>query len=628
MKAWQRLAGAVAAAGLLLCTLRFEPAIRADAKTVYPAFVVSHPFAKTAKAWGAAAWVQQLWNRSRVSAAQAERPILRVGMWTLERDREVVARPAGAGLRVGLRTCAGCAVDRFAGPVTIRAAGNAVAISGAGRVERATQVWLEIPAMLSAHGETVTVRNPLTIRSRAGTLELVVRLPVESYVEGVVASESTGADTMESLKALAVVVRTFALHEAHGHADYDLCDSTHCQLLRWGAKGERGPRAHMATLQTAGETLWFHGQRALGYFSKDCGGRTAAVDEVWPRARAMPYLVSRADPYCVRDGGREWASEITRADLTAALATDGLARPGWTELGVARRGASGRADVVRVGGTEIAAEDFRLAVGERVGWNKIPSAWFEVNRVGDRFLFHGRGWGHGVGLCQKGAAVMAAEGRSEAQILEQYFPGAYAADESTGLVWRKFVGNGFVLETLDARNEAYLPELARARGEAAERSGLNAAAPFTVRAFASTEAFRDATLAPGWVAAFTEGNWIATQPLRVLGGRKLLEATLRHEFLHGLVENASRGAAPLWLREGLVEAWSEGGGEAGKPPEMGIEAVSAALAHAGTEAESEAAHRAAGWYAARLLARYGRGQVLSWLRSGVPGGVVAGLGQR
>lgn len=589
-----RWLAAAAVAGLLVCLVRSEPGAKVSA----------------------------------ASTAPTGRTTLRVGMWTLWRDREVMVEPTGRDSKVSLRTCKGCAALRFAHPVEIRAAGNAVALGGAGNAGHARQIWIEDSVKLAAHGETVELRNPVTIRARAGVLEIVVTMPVESYVERVVASESTNADSPESLKALAIVVRTFALHVAHGHTDYDLCDSTHCQLLRWGAEGERGPRAHAATLETAGETLWFHGQRALAYFSKDCGGRTAAPDEIWPDARAVPYLVSRSDPYCVRDGGREWASEITRAELAAALAAAGLARPGWTDLSVVRRGVSGRAILVRVGGTEIPAEKFRLAVGERLGWNKIPSTWFEVSREGDRFLLHGRGWGHGVGLCQKGAAVMAAEGRTQAQILSQYFPGAYVADESTGLVWRRFSGDGFALETLDAGDARFLPQLSRARAEAAERSGLKAAAPITVRVFASTGSFRDATLAPGWVAAFTEGNWIASQPLRVLAGRKMMEATLRHEFLHALVEDAAGLAAPLWLREGLVEAWSGDGGGPSGPPAMGIDAANAALAHARSEAESKEAHRAAGLYAARLLARYGRGQVLSWLRSGVPSGVVASLGQR
>ena len=267
-------------------------------------------------------------------------------------------------------------------------------------------------------------------------------------------------------------------------------------------------------------------------------------------------------------------------------------------------------------------------MGQALGWNRIPSTWFEVSQRGDRFFFHGRGWGHGVGLCQKGAAEMAAQGLSAHQILEQYFPGARSADETTGRAWQRFPGTGFILESLDAADAAYLPQLAHARAEASLRSGLNAAAPFAVRAFASTAAFRDATLAPGWVAAFTEEKWIATQPLRTLATRRLLDATMRHEFLHALVENEAGPAAPLWLREGLVETWSETGNATTAAPVLTLNATDSALAHVATEAESEAAHRAAGWYAARLLNRYGREQVLVWLRSGVPAGVLAIPGQR
>jgi stage II sporulation protein D len=498
------------------------------------------------------------------------------------------------------------------------------------------RVVLNGGATFSAHGETVTLPYAVTISARAGALNIMVTLPVESYVERVVESESGPADSAESLKALAIVVRTFALHEAHGHADYDLCDSTHCQLLHWAGNRERMEAAHAATLATAGETLWFHDRRALAYFNKDCGGRTASPTEIWPHAKPVPYLISQPDRYCTEDGGREWASELTRAELTAALAARGLARPGWQTLTVARRGESGRAVALRIDQTEINAEEFRLAVGEALGWNRIPSTWFELSRQGDRIAFHGRGWGHGVGLCQKGASAMAAQGRFAQQILEQYFPGAKAADEETGQAWKSFAGSGFVLESLDAGDAAYLPDLNRARAEASQRSGLNPSEPIRVRAFASTPAFREATLAPGWVAAFTEEDWIGTQPLRTLAARHLLAGTMRHEFLHALVEEQAGPHAPLWLREGLVEVWSEAGGvadpaHAEKPlpaPSLSIGAVDAALAQASNEAESEAAHRAAAWYAAQLLTRYGREQLLEWLRSGLPAGVVATLGQR
>jgi stage II sporulation protein D len=527
----------------------------------------------------------------------------------------------------------------------IRATGSSLAL-GADR--QPASVWLTGPITLAAHGETLTLRNPLRVSTRNGDLILAVTLPVETYVERVVASESDPADTPESLRALAIVVRSFALHQPHGHSDYDLCDSTHCQLLHWGekpqpeAKEKLGapsfPRpfaervgnraAHAATLTTAGETLWFHGRRAQAWFHQNCGGRTASPSEVWPEkgpaSKPMPWLTSRADSYCTASGAREWSASLSLSDLTAALAAAGLVRPGWKNLSVARRGESGRAVTLLVDSDEISAEDFRLAVGRALGWNKILSNWFEVSRQGDLFLFHGRGSGHGVGLCQAGAMAMGALGRDASEILAQYFPGAIAADESTGLPWQTLRGQGFALETLDPANAVHLPQLSQALGEAETRSGLRRTEPFTIRAFRSMPAFRDATLAPGWVAAFTEGNWIATQPLPTLASRKLLIPVLRHEFLHALVESQAASNTPLWLREGLVEAWSEDAKPSAAPPALRLDQVDRALAQAGSEAQSQAAHRAAGWYAARLLDRFGRTQVIEWLRAGLPSSALGG----
>jgi stage II sporulation protein D len=510
--------------------------------------------------------------------------------------------------------------------VLIRGVGARLAIKGKGE---AVTVRLAGPVLLTAHGEKLILRNPVRISARNGELVLAVTLPVESYVERVVASESGAADGAESLKALAIVARSFALHQAHGHADYDLCDSTHCQLLHWGGNAGRQSAAHTATLATAGETLWYHGRRAEAWFHQNCGGRTASPQEVWPGnglgGKAMPWLASRTDNYCTAGGAREWAADLSLAELTSALAAQGLARSGWKNLKVNRRDESGRAVTLLVDSREISAEDFRLAVGRALGWNKILSNWFEISRQGDRFFFHGRGSGHGVGLCQAGAAAMGAGGREATQILGQYFPGANSADESSGQSWQRVRGQGFVLETLDSADGAYLPRLSQALAEAESRSGLQPAETITVRAFRTTPAFRDGTLAPGWVAAFTEGNWIGTQPLRTLTGRGLLVSMMLHEFLHALVEGQAAGGTPLWLREGLVEVLSGEIKANGPRPALKIDEIDRTLAHAASEEQSQAAHRAAGWYAARMLERFGRTQVIGWLRAGVPAGAVSGL---
>jgi stage II sporulation protein D len=552
----------------------------------------------------------------------APRTTIHVGLWTLWHDKEVVITPlAGAMVRV----CATCPTQSLAA-ITVRAKeGGVTWTEQGGAAHSSTELLLSGNYRLAAHGESLTLPYPLRIAAQAGALSLVATLPVERYVELVVAAESGAADGPESRKALAVVARSFALQPSHSHAGFDVCDSTHCQWVHWRTT----PEAHAAALATAGEVLWLHGSRAAAYFHQNCGGRTAAAEEVWPGRAASDhaargFLVSRTDNYCQRVGSSEWSATLSRAELTQALAASGLAAPGWKSLTVARRGESGRATVLQVGSAQVPAESFRLAVGRVLGWNQIRSNWFEVAAQGNSFLFHGRGSGHGVGLCQAGAAEMAHEGHSYREILAQYFPGATLGEETTGAALLSLSGQGFTLETSEAADAAFFPALAQALAEAKSRSGLSPAGVITVRAYRSTPAFRDATLAPGWVAAFTEGDSIAIQPLRILATRKLLEGTLRHEFLHVLVEERATVHTPLWLREGLVEAWS-GDARRERNPVLTLEKIEQKLTHSANETESEAAHRAAGWHAQQLLNRFGREQVVGWLRSGIPQSALVGL---
>ncbi|MGD0097281.1 MAG: SpoIID/LytB domain-containing protein [Terracidiphilus sp.] len=575
----------------------------------------------------------------------APRSTIRVGIWTLWRDKEVAVTPvSGASIRV-CKTCG----DRPLTAMSIRVKNAAMSWTDLeGHAHSSAELLLTGKYQIAAHGEALTISYPVKIAAQSGSLVLVATLSVERYVELAVAAESGAADSPESRKALAVVARSFALAPTHGHAAFDVCDSTHCQWVHWRTT----PEAHAATLATAGESLWRNGRRMEAYFHQNCGGRTAAAEEVWPARvvadrAAKSALVSRVDPYCSRTGSSEWSASLSRTELTQALAAAGLAAPGWKSLTVTRRGESGRATVLLVGATKVQAEDLRLAVGRALGWNRVRSNWFEIAAEGDGFLFHGRGSGHGVGLCQTGAAEMAREGHSYHEIIAQYFPSAVLAEETTGATWQMLNGQGFTLETSEASDSVYLPALAHALTEAESRSGLAPGMGIAVRAYRSTPAFRDATLAPGWVAAFTEGDQIALQPLRILAARKLLDAVLLHEFLHALVEEQCTAHTPLWLREGLVEAWSDDSSKKPGAPSFchperpratrgGVEgsafcnpgervgnkitpeSIDDQLAHSATEAESEAAHRAAGWCAQQLLDRFGRAQVLEWLRAGVP----------
>ena len=195
----------------------------------------------------------------------AEKSTLRVGFWTLWHDRTVTLTPAGTNARIA--KCASCDGENFSGAIKISADQEEILIEGGGAAnssatqsKRDTTLFVSGAIELSAHGEKETPRVPIQITARKGQLVMSATLPVEFYVERVVASESSGADSAESLKALAIIVRSFALHQKHVHLDYDLCDSTHCQLLHWHGNPTRAAAAHAATLATAGETLWFHGR--------------------------------------------------------------------------------------------------------------------------------------------------------------------------------------------------------------------------------------------------------------------------------------------------------------------------------------------------------------------------------
>jgi stage II sporulation protein D len=481
---------------------------------------------------------------------------LRIGLWTLWHDKQLTLAPTPytpyptPDSGPTLRLCPACIPVALTRPTLIRASNSELLIPNHPQV---ASITVSGPITLSAHDETITLRHPLTISARNGQLVLAVALPLETYVERVVSSESGLSDTPESLKALAVVVRSFALHQPHAHSDYDLCDSTHCQLLHWSAAPS--PSAHAATLATSGETLWYHGRPAAAFFHQDCGGRTASPSELWPLSAQgresassahntsgtpytrypiphtpfpMPWLVSRADPYCTANGVRSWSADLSLADLTTALSAAGLVRPGWRTLTVARRGdpalgQSPRPITLLAGSTEISAEDFRLAVGRAFGWGHVLSTWFEIAPQGDHFLFNGRGSGHGVGLCQHGAAAMAARAAPPLKSSRNTSPAPNPSTSPPPAHGSRFLfpapRTPWSSKPSTPQQTSYLPALAQALSEAQSRSGLQPSGPLTVRAYHSTTAFRDATLAPGWVAAFAEGNFIATQPLATLSSR-------------------------------------------------------------------------------------------------------------
>jgi stage II sporulation protein D len=354
--------------------------------------------------------------------AAAQTPDVAVRIYHYSPPAEVRLVPAGS---IRLILCATCKPQAAAETIAVRAEGdrlvlserlgsaNAVRVSGAYRLE------------VAGHAR-IAAAYPLAIAAEQGRLLLTLRIPLEEYVAEVMAVEASGSASDETLKAMAVAVRSYAAHyrgRHRGHG-FDFCDSTHCQATRLGIVPAR---LRAAVAATQGELLVFDGKPAAAYYHRNCGGVTEAVRRAWPGAPAVPYLQQHDDAYCPAWPHSRWSAGISGRDLAEALRKAGIVAPEPIhEVIVLSRTPSGRASRVAVGGSGqiiVGAEAFRLAISRALGPRVVRSDLYEVRVAGDRFVFYGRGAGHGVGLCQVGAAEMGRQGKSYAEILAYYYPG-------------------------------------------------------------------------------------------------------------------------------------------------------------------------------------------------------------
>jgi SpoIID/LytB domain protein len=258
-----------------------------------------------------------------------------------------------------------------------------------------------------------------------------VEMPVEDYVMRVVAAEGSEEDEPEALKALAVAARTYALKNLHRHgaAGFDFCNLTHCQRFFVISNDNVPLRARRAVEATRGLSLVSsNGALIEAFYSASCGGMAADIKELWGAKRAR-HLRAAPDDACADGPHNRWQDTISAEKLAAALRAEPRTDTGarLDDIRIARRDPTGRAQVVTLTGERtrsVSGWDFKLIVGRNLGWNYLKSSRFEVSKAGDAYVFRGRGFGHGLGLCQEGAHARARRGANYRRILAKYFPGA------------------------------------------------------------------------------------------------------------------------------------------------------------------------------------------------------------
>ncbi len=401
-----------------------------------------------------------------------------------------------------------------------------------------------------------------TVRVRIG--RAVAELPTELYVARVIAGEGEPHATDAAQQALAIAIRTFAAANVNRHRrdGFDLCDATHCQVLRPST-----PASRRAAMATSGQVLMYAGRPADVFYSASCGGRSEAVAEVWPGATDHPYLPSIEDD--VHDGEVPWVVDIPARQLERALRRAGFDGRRLRDLRIERRSPSGRVALLHLPGMRpdtIAGDDFRAAIGAR----QLRSTAFSVQKAGGVYRFTGRGYGHGVGMCVVGAGRRAARGETTAQILAQYYPGLTLTGEAPsaspvasgeGSSGRdvssrapasvaRSPSNSIVIRAPGSIDRALVERITLvARNELSAALGVPAPQILTIELFESIDAFRRATGRPWWSSGVADGTTILLAPLPILEQRDGLDAAIRRGLAGLLMADALR-ERPVWVRVG------------------------------------------------------------------------------
>lgn len=268
---------------------------------------------------------------------------------------------------------------------------------------------------------------------------------MEDYLMSVISSEMKSSASIELLKAHAVISRSWLKarlkdHKA-GHEHFDVCADDHCQRYQ-GLTMAVGDNVCRAIDRTWGQVLEYGGDICDTRYSKCCGGRTELFSTCWEDVD-LPYLQSVEDPFCDCENSSILSQVLNDYDLhtadfhdwTVQYTTDELSELVRTRTGIdfgtivaleaMERGPSERIKYLRITGTlreEVIGKE--LAIRKALSSSHLKSSAFEIEKSPDGFVLRGRGWGHGVGLCQIGAAAMAAQGYDYRQILSHYYVGA------------------------------------------------------------------------------------------------------------------------------------------------------------------------------------------------------------
>jgi len=257
-----------------------------------------------------------------------------------------------------------------------------------------------------------------------GSMVFINNCDVEQYIAGVVRTEGGPGKNIEFHKSQAVLARTYMYKHFEKHAidGYNLCDNTHCQAYNGITDDSVINKAALDTKDLV--ILDKDSTLVNSAFHSNCGGETSISEDVWLSGHY--YFRRIKDPYCINSRNASWRKSIPYSDWVSYLKNSGY---------VADQKAPASYNYVQATRqNDYRVASFSLPFTQIRNDMDLRSSFFSVFREGDSIIFDGRGYGHGVGLCQEGAMVMAGRGFKYDGIIRFYYTGVIITDIKYGKI--------------------------------------------------------------------------------------------------------------------------------------------------------------------------------------------------
>jgi stage II sporulation protein D len=332
--------------------------------------------------------------------------------------------------------------DQVDAPISIQLINGEITIGGRPFMNDEVIIFPDEPYIFKLNDDAYRGKLKLTIKPDGGSFDAINLVAPEAYLAGVVGAEMPSYWEPEALKAQAIAARTYCLYTKKrfgGNNNWDMKKTAAHQVYR-GVAAESTQIWNIVN-ETKGQVLvckQSDGTEEIfpAYYSSTCGGHTENSKNVF--GDSFEPLIGVPCPYCKNVAKPKFffwpliqfdnAYVITRLlqrypnlkRLGEITNISPAAQSNYAEFSrltkIELSGSSGKSDFLK-------AEDFRLAI-DPTGRN-LRSAICQIAKRGDKWAFlSGRGWGHGVGMCQCGAEGMARQGKNAKQILSYYYPGS------------------------------------------------------------------------------------------------------------------------------------------------------------------------------------------------------------